>query len=909
MARFRADFSDSSDDGDSSEPEVQQELEPSEDESGSEESLRSSSPASEMHEDELLTSRARRRKHSSRNALVEDEDGEIVYAHEFDGDKDRRAPNLRVSDASSSSLSPPPRARGDPTLTSWAQHVGVDAQKMHVMQTSLFRVPEEAAALKALNQPQPSRPSLRVPLQPLNRKHSRDSDGDGFRPDFRERSSFAHDIEPPVHRPSRKYARVESSESVAQGFEGAYFDAGLAFGRSFRVGWGPGGTLVHLGSLCKPSSTPYVHSGCGKLLTHEYLSKTSANSSVITRTVFPLYGDASTASKLCGKLLQHHLTHSPIVQDDDDVPFADPDPESLKFSSFVALFPAADRSYEASIFRLGQALFDDIDLRLGPSVTIDIRNRIRSVRRKAALSTWLEDAVSTMVETELRATASADTPTKVFTLLTGHQTEKAINAAIDGEFWRLATLISQAGGDAEFQQDLEDQIEIWHEERIDVHIDESVRRVYALLAGLVNKPVEGSRGGGLEKCSDVDVLKGLDWKRAFGLHLWYSEPVNAPIAQVYQTFNKLVTEHQIPRPPPFYAEMKTSPLTSPWNLPPISSVTDGLFSLIRLYAEPACSLSQILTPLSFGTSPVDYSLSWHLYIILSRCLRVRDFADRGDPIGRTRRMDDEISESDEDDGIRQEGHSPSADLLASSYALQLESQGLVQEALFVLLHIEGSVGRKKAIKDLLARSAGSLDDWMSRGIEGSLKIPRTWLLEAKAYHALDNGDFFDAYELFLQAELYDAAHDLALVELAPDVILRRDFDLLQNLFAVFANHPINGWHVRGKIFLDYVKIMTHLPGHVAEADAVPEAVQNTQFEDLIKSVPRLIELLPDLLREGSDPRHRIALTEMVAGLVGQVKKYAPTVLVSISLYFSVRLIRISTLRRKSILHLWMSRRG
>ncbi|KAG6889187.1 hypothetical protein C0992_006104 [Termitomyces sp. T32_za158] len=882
MARFRADFSDSSDDGDSSEPEVQQELEPSEDDSESEESLRSSSPTSEMHEDELLTSRARRRKHSNRNALVEDEDGDIVYAHEFDGDKDSRVPKLRVSDASSSSLSPPPRARGDPTLTSWAQHVGMDAQKMHVMQTSLFRVPEEAAALKALNQPQPSRPNLRVPLQPLNRKHSRDSDGDGLRPDFRERSSFAHDIEPPVHRPSRKYARVESSESVVQGSEGAYFDAGLAFGRSFRVGWGPGGTLVHLGSLCKPSST----------------AKTSANSSVITRTVFPLYADASTAPTLCEKLLQHHLTHSPILQDDDDVPFADPDSESLKFSSFVALFPAADRSYEASIFRLGQALFDDIDLRLGPSVTIDIRNRILAVRRKAALSSWLEDAVSTTVESELRDTASADIPTKVFTLLTGHQSGKAVDTAIDGEFWRLATLISQAGGDSDFQQDLKHQIEIWHEERIDVHIDESVRRVYALLAGLVNKVVEGSRGGGLEKCSDVDVLKGLDWKRAFGLHLWYSEPVNAPIAQVYQAFNKLVTDNRVPRPPPFYSEVKTPTLTSPWNLPSISSVTDGLFSLIRLYAEPACSLSQILTPLSFGTSPVDYSLSWHLYIILSRCLRARDFADRGDPIGRGRRMDEEISESDEDEGIRQEGHSPSADLLASSYALQLESRGLIQEALFVLLHVEGSVGRKKAIKDLLARSAGRLDDWMSRGIEGSLKIPRAWLLEAKAYHALDKRDIFDAYELFLQAELYDAAHDLALVELAPDAILRQDFGLLQNLFAVFSNHPVVGWHVRGKIVLDYVKIMMNSPGHEAEADAVPNAVQDTQFEDLIKSVPRLIELLPDLFREGSDPRHRIALTEIVAGLVGQVKKYAPTVLAQINPTFmdeSTRLERIQSM--------------
>lgn len=69
-----------------------------------------------------------------------------------------------------------------------------------------------------------------------------------------QRASFAHDIEPPTYRPSRKYARVEISASAVAGCEDGLVDAGLAFGRSFRVGWGPGGTLVHLGRLCAPSS-------------------------------------------------------------------------------------------------------------------------------------------------------------------------------------------------------------------------------------------------------------------------------------------------------------------------------------------------------------------------------------------------------------------------------------------------------------------------------------------------------------------------------------------------------------------------------------------------------------------------------------------------------------------------------
>lgn len=194
MARFRAYASDSSDDGNASEPEdhpkhVSGKDDRSESESDQESS---SSSASEMHEDELLPSRISRRPNSKRNALVEDEDGEIRYANEVN---DRR-PAVRVSHASSSSsssssASPPPRAvHGDPTIIPWAQHVGVDPQKMHVMQTSLFRMPEEAAALKAMNQP--SRSNLRVPLQPLNRKHSRDSDGDGLRVDPREVCLFVY---------------------------------------------------------------------------------------------------------------------------------------------------------------------------------------------------------------------------------------------------------------------------------------------------------------------------------------------------------------------------------------------------------------------------------------------------------------------------------------------------------------------------------------------------------------------------------------------------------------------------------------------------------------------------------------------------------------------------------------------
>lgn len=148
----------------------------------------SSSSSSEMQEEELHSSPPYRRKSSRiQNVLVEDENGDIDISH------------VRVSSASSSNSSPPVKTRlnnprDDPTIIPWAKHVGVDAQTMHVMQTSLFRIPEEAAALKALQQVPKPMTTVRLDIntrnQTVNRKHSRDSDEDGLRIDSREVGLF-----------------------------------------------------------------------------------------------------------------------------------------------------------------------------------------------------------------------------------------------------------------------------------------------------------------------------------------------------------------------------------------------------------------------------------------------------------------------------------------------------------------------------------------------------------------------------------------------------------------------------------------------------------------------------------------------------------------------------------------------
>ncbi|THV04722.1 hypothetical protein K435DRAFT_746502 [Dendrothele bispora CBS 962.96] len=884
MARFRAYNSDSSDEDDEEQILEQQkalqhvpgDAEYSDEEDSEDESSSSSPSSSEMDEDELVV---------APNALVEDEDGEYRYGHELNNAKSLSAPNR------------------DPTIIPRAHTVGIDAQRMHVMQTSLFRMPEEAAALKAMSKP--ARTSLRPLDQHLNRKHSRDSDGDGLRLESRERASFAYDIEPPSHRPSRKYARVESSASVVKETEDALTDAGLAFGRSFRVGWGPGGMMAHTGALTSPTSS----------------SKVSSNSSTVYITKTPIHPLLDTTASspstiLSSKLLQHQLSSSPIESDDDGVPFANPDPSSLHFASFASLFPPTDCSYEANLFRLGHALFDSIDLRLGSKVSIDIRNRVSLVARKAALSAWLEQVVASTVESDLRSNPAANSVGIAFTLLTGNQLEKACEAAMEGGNMKLATLISQAGGDFEFREDLREQLDIWREEKIDVHVDEHIRKIYALLAGIVGEVVECSKGTGVEKekPKDVDVVQSLDWKRVFGLHLWYSEPVDAPISQVYEAYHHLTTGsglgRKVAKPIPWYEEKEKGgfPISSTggngesrWNLPKSSDIQDGMFSLIRLHSDPACSLSQILKPLSFGPSPVDYAIPWHLYIILSRCMGVRDLGDRGDPNVKSKPKPNGIHGADMDhvdEGEEVSGHSPSADLLTSSYALQLEQLGMIQEAVFVLLHIEGSAGRRKAIKDLLARSADKLDEWMTRGVVGSLKIPMKWVQEAKAIYAVNTGHLYAAFELYLAAGLYNQAHEIAVIELAPDAVLRHDYELLKEIFERFGRYQVDSWYVRGKTFLDYVKVMTRLPVLLEEEspDAIPDASNAQEMEDLIRSVPKLVGLLPDVLTSRTDIRHKVALHEMTSRLVGMVDRAKPEVVSQVQPHLMDEATKLNHLR-------------
>lgn len=87
------------------------------------------------------------------------------------------------SSRSSSEALLPEHRRGDPSIIPWAQRIGVDPRKMHVMHASFFPR-TESAAVEVLKPLEPDRTHLTP--NGLHRKHSRDSVGDGARAMTRE---------------------------------------------------------------------------------------------------------------------------------------------------------------------------------------------------------------------------------------------------------------------------------------------------------------------------------------------------------------------------------------------------------------------------------------------------------------------------------------------------------------------------------------------------------------------------------------------------------------------------------------------------------------------------------------------------------------------------------------------------
>jgi len=480
-----------------------------------------------------------------------------------------------------------------------------------------------------------------------------------------QRSSFGENtVSPPRLRQPRKYARVAIEKSEVKDAEAVKVDAGLGLGRSFRCSWAPDGTLIHFGKVCAPTTSLYVFEISAKERRNNHaFSSPSTESTIFIEKIDLLSEEPKIESRKASRLLNLHMENTQI-DTLDSVPYAGISSE-IRFSDFCQLFENGDRSHEASVWRLGQALFDEIDLRLPMDASDDLVVRISELRRKLALSKWLEQAVSSSVDQDLLKNDTQ--PSKIFTLLSGHQNERAVETALSGNDMRLSTLLSQIGGPETFKEEVYRQLEDWKKYKVNPYISTGYRKLYALLAGITDISPGDPDGKGVEKCSDVLIAEDLDWKRCFGLEMWYKNSFDQTIGQAFESYTTALDSRPPPAEPlPPYLE-KPSSTVKPWKTP--KQPTDILYNMIKMFSDITVPLDDVLRSKDCSPSPMDMRMCWHLYILLSRVLGKRDFRDRDE-----------------------EGYSASADSITVGYAVQLEDGGDWRLAAFVLLHLETSDG-------------------------------------------------------------------------------------------------------------------------------------------------------------------------------------------------------------------------
>ncbi|KAJ1939132.1 hypothetical protein FBU59_004224, partial [Linderina macrospora] len=459
------------------------------------------------------------------------------------------------------------------------------------------------------------------------------------------------------------------SASVTHGRSGLSADAGMMMARSFRAAFGPQGQLMYLqsgSSRAKGASTTlvidnlarHVHAAPGGSLVLAQSAADSSNAALEVQRQMHL-------SMVRAQWEHSHISIPPSVTC-PVVTFREGTTVSSVLSTLARINNGTSSDAlpeeESRILELAAVLFDD----LPPEDNQDELSReqlasVQAIRRRQGLTRWLMSAVHESVGQDLvqagecpsRSAASA------FALLSGNKIAAACLGAIAYRDYRLATLISQCGSgavggggsDAQFQEFLRMQFNRLEEVGDRDAFPSSYRRVYELLSGNVEweaAPANSSSSPGSY------VSQGLDWKRVFGMTLWYAQTPADPISGAVRQYERMFMEGSlssgvaVPSPvaPPLpswllhgdehralrasalyeFEQADTSLATRATALAR-NGVWDVAFQLLKLYSEPTMALDRALLSESFTAARGDSRLAAVLAWLLSAVGQCRGFDD------------------------------------------------------------------------------------------------------------------------------------------------------------------------------------------------------------------------------------------------------------------------------------------
>ncbi|KAH3918838.1 hypothetical protein HBH56_025380 [Parastagonospora nodorum] len=576
------------------------------------------------------------------------------------------------------------------------------------------------------------------------------------------------------------------------------------------------------------------------------------------------------------------------------------DPAPVEFSDMakaVAIDTPAG-AHEQHAWQLLSLLFDDAD-----NIPDGVDAEHVHLYKKEQLSEFWKSLVWDDAQTHVQQASSAEE--KAIANLSCNNVADACHSLLIGLDLRLATMVAQIGGDASMRQNLVSQIDEWRRLDILSEMEDPHRALYELLSGNCAQS-EGKNVSGREnKASTFGISSrfGLDWRRAFGLRLWYGIMHDEPIEMAVAQFADAIRDglEQV-KPVPWFTEANEN---MGWNDPEAEDREDLLWGILKLYAstklELDANIEDVLAPENVSGHPLNARLSFQMFQLFKSRLDDDSEADERKVGMPTVRGQDEdahrssflSSTASQFDKDAQSEHPlvELGDKIALTYAASLHTREHWTTAAWVYSHLSSIAMREHYIKSLVNQfsSTYSLEDSDSTYVylTHDLHVPPTWLHAAAALQAKTEGDALRQATHLIKADQLEEAHEVLCRKVGPDAIISRDYDPLRELMGGFLptptnspmstasslrtrrKEPVQGWTQGGQIYFDYIELLD-LTGQRSTYRVDEEL--NARIQELLVKLQKALEVAARDRLESCGLEERVALMEIAGTVAGQVAK-------------------------------------
>ncbi|CAL5375554.1 unnamed protein product [Camellia sinensis] len=574
-------------------------------------------------------------------------------------------------------------------------------------------------------------------------------------------------------------------------------DAALFMGRSFRVGWGPNGVLVHTGAPVGSSDPRRVLSSVINLEKVAIDKVVRDENNKVKEELVDFCFDSplnlhkeinhetnevevgSFKIKLL-KLVSNRLMLSEICRSYIGIIERKLEVPGLSSSARVVLM------HQVMVWELIKVLFSAREMS-GQSKSVgadneedmmhdrkegspEVDSEALPLIRRAEFSYWLQESVCHRVQEEVSSLNEPNDLEHIFLLLTGRQLDAAVELAASRGDVRLACLLSQAGGSTVNRSDIARQLELWRINGLDFNFIENDRtRLYELLAGNIH--------GALQ---DIQI----DWKRFLGLLMWYQLPPNTSLPIVFHTYQQLLHDGRAPYPVPIYIDEGPVEEAVNWRG---KEHLDLTYYLMLLHASEEVEFGTLKTMFSANAStydPLDYHMIWHQRAVL-------------EAVGAIRSNDLHV--------------------LDMGLVSQLLCLGQCHWAIYVVLHMpyrdDFPYLQATLIREILFQYCES---WSTQELQREfiedLGVPSAWLHEAMAVYFNYYGDLSKALEHFIECGNWQKAHTIFITSVAHSLFLSAKHSEIWRLATSMEDHKseIEDWDLGAGIYISFYVLRSSL---------------------------------------------------------------------------------------------------